>query len=269
MAHPVLVLVDPDDGRRQRFGAAFQRHFELYSFASADLAASAAVTMRAGVVVAHMEQHLGDGLDLCAELRAASRGWPCLLVVHGQGRQARERGAAMVVVGRHGADLVLPQELEPGVLLRAVARRLKGFALAVEEAGADLVSPASRASMTAALPTLRVPRPSIAIPSGVDVQGFFWRLDRHLTWPAIRQALLRPRTPLIEDLPEEEDFPWSQALLARASGRNLRVVLAKPVTPLVRRLPVDRRPSWREVLRAEVNAHNLRVLLGGGLARAA
>lgn len=267
MSLPVLVLVDPDDGRRQRFSAAFQRHFELYSFASADLAASAAITMRAGVVVAHLEQHLGDGLDLCAELRAACRSWPCLLVVHGQGRQARERGAAMVVVGRQGADLVLAQELEPAVLLRAVARRLKGFALAAEEATGE--GPSASPRLSASLPLLRVPRPSIAIPSSVEVQGFFWRLDRHLTWPAIRAALVRPRTPLIEALPEDEDFTWSQALLARASGRNLRAVLAKPVTPLVRRLPVDRPPAWHEVLRAEVNAHNLRVLLRGASARAA
>ena len=262
MALPILVLVDPDDGRRQRFSAAFQRHFELYSFASADLAASAAITMRAGVVVAHMEQHLGDGLDLCAELRAATRGWPCLLVVHGQGREARERGAAMVVVGPRGADLVMPQELEPAVLLRAVARRLKGFALTAEEAGADLMASANRAPLASGLPALRVPKPSIAIPAGVDVQGFFWRLDRHLTWPAIRQALTRPRTRLIEELPHGDEITWAQALRARASARNLRVVLGKPVPPLVRRLPVDRSPAWHEVLRAEVNAHNLRVLMG-------
>lgn len=255
MPRPVLVLVDPNDGRRQRYGALLQRHFELYSFATTDLAFKSATTMRAGIVVAHMQQSHGDGLDLARELRQATKGWGCLIVVHGSPQQdEHQERACLSVMVNHQADLLLAQEVSPAFLLKSIARRVKGFELREDDGAVEYESAPHQVVRRR---RLALPR----MPSSVDVQIFFHRLDQHLTWPKVREALGRPRTALIEELPDPDAINWRQALIARASGHNLRVVLRMPVTPLVRRLPVDRPPSLREVLRAEVSRYNLRVLL--------
>lgn len=257
MARPALVLVDPNDGRRQSFAEAYQRYFDTYAFAEGELAISAATTMRCQVVVIHMEQQGRDGLALCRQLRGEMRGRTCLVVVHGEDPSMEGRAGVAMVRANHAADLFLGQEVEPTQLVRATVRRISGMTFVDE-----VPEPVSILSARRDGAPVRAPFSlKVELPTYQQVEAFFHRLDDHLTWESMSRVLFRPRTPVVDHLPHPDQISWRDVLLARPSLRNMRVLLSKPVTPLVRELPQHRMPTLAEVLRAEVNRQNLGIIL--------
>lgn len=250
-----IVIVDPNEGRRDRIAAEFRRYFEVYTVSGGDLALSTMRTMRPQVVLVHMQQIDGDGHTLCHQLRESNSSRGCILVLHGQDHSLRNDGGAIArVQTRPSADLVLNHDLTPRDLLRAVAQRLKNGpqSLAPVSAPVEFYS-ARRVEPQQAASTLQTLGRHLG---RVDSE----KVRQQLQWRAVKGALTRPLTPLIHELPADRPLSLREALLAKPSLRNLRLILETPVTPLVPVLPLHRTPTRTEILRAQVTPHNLRVV---------
>ncbi|MCB9779546.1 MAG: hypothetical protein H6742_13365 [Alphaproteobacteria bacterium] len=268
-----LVLVDPNPGRLAVFERELGKHFELYACASPDLAISMVSTMHAHIIVATMEQALGDGLDLANNAVAACPDHRPVTIVYGQ---PTEEAVASVRIGKL-ADIVIGQDLTPQQLLRVMARRLKG-AVELEryvpppiDIDADIKNGIAYYSARPAAPAkTRRPLPALGMVSRARQT-----LDAHApapvddtraplppsAWTRIQDALTQPVTPLIEDLPADRLPTWTEIAHARAKGRNLRIALRQPVTPLIEEIPSDGPLTLSQVLRARASGRNLGLAL--------
>lgn len=243
MGRAVLVLVDPDDGRRALLEQAFSRRFEVSAFSHPDLASSCLETLQPRVLLVHINQDVGNGLSFCRSVQALTRELDCMTVVHGRAWGARHPDDYFRRARRSaGADIVISEELSARELLRKVVRGLKhGPSMTdswSDEWKVEFYSASRVGSGEAPQPTR---------PRGQPLQ------------PTTRR--IAPfRFELIERLPDDRPPTLSEALRARASLHNIRVVLDAPVTPLIEQLPDDRPLALREVLRARITPRNFRVI---------
>jgi CheY-like chemotaxis protein len=252
VSRPRLLLIDPDDTRRQRFQAYLVSQFEVLAIPVAARSHERFTSLKPDAVLAHARQPGSSGPRICRELRDLAGGEDCLMVVYGHlvgPRRTPAQCEQMRVETR--VDIWLTREVDAIDLEKVLGLKL----LAPEEAPKVAAPPDARKA-TPKVEFISAHRESTgddpswgtAAPSSEDRGSFLAGMGKRYG-------------PLIQKLPKDQDVTWGQLLRARANLHNLQVLLEKPVTPLIQELPEDRPLSVAEILRARVTLRNLRIIL--------
>ena len=248
MSRPNVLLVDPDDTRREVFQAYLSSRFEVVAVAIAARAHRAFGQTPPDAVLAHARQPGSSGLRLCKELRALPGGEDCLMVVYGHNVGPRPTGASVERMREASlVDVWLHREVDEIDL-----EKVLGIKLMEPTPAPGLVVP-ERARIEYVSAHREDPTEDERTWGGVDER----EPDRRRFLAGIRDQY----GPLIDRLPKDQDVSWGQLLRARANLHNVSVLLEKPVTPLVQELPEDRALTTAEILRARVTLRNLKIIL--------
>lgn len=253
MSRPRLLLIDPDDTRRERFQAYLVSQFEVLAIPVAARSHERFTSLKPDAVLAHARQPTSSGPRICKELRELAGGEDCLMVVYGHlvgPRKTPLQYEQMRIDTR--VDIWLTREVDAIDLEKVLGLKL----LAPEEAPKVAAPPTARKAAAQKVafisahrePTGDEPSWGTAATSSQDRGSFLDGMNKRYG-------------PLIQKLPKDQDVTWGQLLRARASLHNLQILLEKPVTPLIQELPEDRPLSVSEILRARVTLHNLRIIL--------
>lgn len=255
MSRPRLLLLDPDDTRRERFRSWLQSQFDVVAIAVAARSHDRFTALKPDAVLAHARQPGSSGPRVCKELRALAGGQDCLMVVYGQLVGPRKTAAQIEKMREDcQVDLWLTREVEAIDLEKVLGLKLLAppeEPVAPAPATPGPARPAPQLTFVSAArqePVGDEPTWGTAAPLGAERKDALKLLGK--TWG-----------PLVERLPKDQDVTWGQILRARVNLHNLSVLLEKPVTPLIQELPGDRPLSVAEVLRARVTLKNLRIIL--------
>ena len=252
MSRPRIMLVDPNDSRREGYTAFLSSRFEVSAFPVASKAQAAFPGIQPDAVLIHVRQPGGSGLTLSRALRALPGGERCMLVVYGHPAGARPSPAMIEHLRRDaGADTYLAREVDEVDLERVL--------------GLKLLAPVEAPNVP--LPSLEAVRFISANREEPTADEGSWgtALDKDGDQKGFLSLLRKQYGGLIERLPSDREVSWGELMRARANLHNVRILLDKPVTPLIHELADDRSPTVSEILRARITLRNLRIILKKGV----
>ena len=248
MSRPRVLLVEPDDTRREVFQAYLASRFDVVAMPIAAKALSRFAGLNPDAVLAHARQPGSSGLRMCKEMRALPHGEDCLMVVYGHPvgpRRTTAQGEAMRAEAL--VDVWMQREVDEIDLEKVLGVRLL----------APLEVPSVPAPDLQKLQFVSAHREEPA-----EDERTWGRLeDREPDRKSFLATMREQYGGLIDKLPKDRDVSWGQLLRARANLHNISVLLEKPVTPLIQRLPQDRPLTAAEILRARVTLENFRIIL--------
>jgi CheY-like chemotaxis protein len=248
MSRPRVLLVDPDDTRREVFQAYLASRFDVVAMPVAAKAQARFAGLNPDAVLAHARQPGSSGLRMCKELRALEHGQDCLMVVYGHMVGPRRTPAQCEAMRAESqVDVWMQREVDEIDLEKVL--------------GVKLLAP--------------VEVPAVKAPDIQKIQFVSAHREEpcedERTWGRLEErepdrksflATMREQYGgLIDKLPKDQDVSWGQLMRARANLHNISVLLDKPVTPLIQRLPEDRPLTAAEILRARVTLENFRIIL--------
>lgn len=248
MSRPRVLLVDPDDTRREVFQAYLASRFDVVAVPLAGKAIARFSKLGPDAVLAHARQPGTSGLRACKEMRGLERGQGCLMVVYGHLLGPRRTPAQYERLRLdHQVDIYLPREVDEVDLEKVVGVKLLA-PIEVPDVPAPDIDKFEFISAHREEPVEDEGTWGTVDSVQPDRGGFLATLRRHYG-------------SLIDRLPDDEDVTWGQLLRARANLHNIAVLLNKPVTPLIRELPEDRPLTREEILRARITLRNLKIIL--------
>lgn len=252
MSRPRLLLIDPDDKRRDQFSTYLRTQFEVVAIPVAGRAAERFTALRPDAVLAHARQPGTSGPRLCKQLRELAGGDDCLMFVYGHlvgPRKTPVQIEAMRVETR--VDVWMARDVDAMDLEKVL--------------GLKLLAPEEPPVVTPPLPS-RKAAPKVEFVTahredGRDDASWGSAVQSSEDQAQYIDSMGKRYRPLIEKLPKDADVSWGQLMRARANLHNLQVLLEKPVTPLIQELPEDRPLTSSEILRARVTLRNLKIIL--------
>lgn len=248
MSRPRVLLVDPDDTRREVFQAYLASRFDVVALPIAARALGRFSAVAPDAVLAHARQPASSGPRMCKEMRALPHGEDCLMVVYGHMVGPRRSAAQCEAIRQESrVDVWLHREVDEVDLEKVL--------------GVKLLAP---------IEVPNVPAPDIDKIEFISAHREEPTADER-SWGALEdqepdrgsflEGIRRRYGPLIDRLPRDQEVTWGQLLRARANLHNISVLLDKPVTPLIQELPDDRPLTAQEILRARITLRNFKIIL--------
>ncbi len=126
MSRPVLLLLDPVGFRRTLFAGVLEEDFDLLTPRSMKEVRQQLQEQLPDVVLASIQQHKGNALELCTRLRG-QEGGDCLMVVHGSAPEGADIQEMREGLGsRYRVDYWLSNDASPALVALTLKELLKG-----------------------------------------------------------------------------------------------------------------------------------------------
>lgn len=219
----LIMLVDPDDERRTRLGAALGRTAEVHQVTRSADALADVVALRPQAICLSLQQASDHGLELARAIREIPAGEEAVVLVYGApgGGQRFPEELRQRVKERFLIDQFLPMELDPADLVSVVWSQLR--------LRQGLEVPAAAFSEARLSPARAVSARREGAPSPRGELSELLRRDASLDNLV---ALLTAEVGMSSiELGDEatEEIPWSELLQARATMQTIGKALRKPL----------------------------------------